>query len=371
MILLVAILFLIDFLSLGFLFLAYYMWKQWYLYDNTTANAYADRCLYGFIALMLFVFLGKFLIRLLISKRRNGEDEPKMYSNKNDKLKRPDGTVINIEYFGKENGQPIIFVHGWNSMIQGWYYQIKHFENNYRIICIDLPGLGKSIRPGNKDFSLSKMAQDLNAVIAFTKAKDPILWGHSIGGMIILTLLAKHKETLASPVKGIILQHTTYTNPVKTMILDKLLTAIQKPVLVPICYLLIYLSPLVWLNRWLSYFNGSSLLFTRLLMFTGTQTPKQLDFVTLLSTMAPPAVTARGVLGMFEYDVTNELPSIDTPAYIIAANKDRLTKPEASIYMRDHLPKAQLITVMPGGHQGLVERHKEVNDGAEKFIHSL
>jgi hypothetical protein len=58
--------------------------------------------------------------------------------------------------------------------------------------------------------------------------------------------------------------------------------AIQKPVLVPLCYLLIFLSPLIWLMRWMSYLNGNSHIMTRLLTFAGTQTPKQLDFTTLL-----------------------------------------------------------------------------------------
>jgi pimeloyl-ACP methyl ester carboxylesterase len=295
-----------------------------------------------------------------------------MFQTKNrDTLKRPDGSLINIEYYGREDGQAIIFVHGWNANIKEWYYQRKYFEKNYRLIMLDLPGLGKSVRPGNKDFSLTKMAADLNAVIDHTGARNPILWGHSIGGMTILTMLAKNKDPNRNPVRGIILEHTTYTNPVRTIILSKFLTAIQKPVLVPICWLLIILSPVVWISRWMSYLNGNSHIMTRFLTFTGTQTPKQLDFITLLSTLAPPAITARGVLGMFKYDVTKELPGISTPALIIAADKDRLTKPEASQYMKQHIPNAQIVTVAPGGHQGLIERHQEVNESAERFIKNL
>ena len=121
----------------------------------------------------------------------------------------------------------------------------------------------------------------------------------------------------------------------------------------------------------MSYLNGNSHLMTRFLTFAGTQTSKQLDFVTLLSTLAPPAITARGVLGMFKYNVTEQLPTIQVPALIIAADKDRLTKKEASQYMKDHLPNAAIVTVSPANHQGLVERHKEVNEAAEKFIKQL
>jgi pimeloyl-ACP methyl ester carboxylesterase len=176
---------------------------------------------------------------------------------------------------------------------------------------------------------------------------------------------------LNTPVKGIILEHTTYTNPVKTMLFAKLFTAIQKPVLVPICWMLIIFSPLIWISRWMSYINGNSHIMTRWLTFTGTQTAKQLDHSTLLSTMAPPAITARGALGMFKYDVTAQLPSLEIPTLIIAASNDRLTKPEASHYMATHIPKAQLAVMAPGNHQALLERHQEVNAAAESFIKGL
>jgi pimeloyl-ACP methyl ester carboxylesterase len=370
--LLILVFLLADLLSVAYPFIAYYLWREWDEYNGTASDDYADRCLYGAIALLLFILLGKFLIKMLLSKRRPGEDEPHMFeSPKQDTLKRPDGSQIHIEYYGKEDDQPIIFVHGWNANIKEWYYQRKRFEKDYRLIMIDLPGLGKSTRPANKDFSLTKMAADLNAVIEHTGARNPVLWGHSIGGMIILTLMARHKDPNRQPVKGIILEHTTYTNPVKTIIFHKLMTAIQKPVLVPICYVLIALSPIIWISRWMSYLNGNSHIMTRWLTFAGTQTPKQLDFITLLSTMAPPAVTARGVLGMFRYDVTNDLPNITVPALIIAADRDRLTRPFASQYMKDHMPNSELVTVAPGNHQGLVERHAEVNLAAEAFVRKL
>ncbi len=361
-----------DLLSVAYPFVAYYLWREWDRFRDTPSDDYAQRCLWGAIVLLLFIVLGKFLIRTLLSKNRKGEDDPHRFSSdQQDTLERPDGSSIHIEYFGKADGQPIIFVHGWNATLQEWYYQRNHFEKQYRLILIDLPGLGKSTRPANKDFSLDNLAAALQAVIERTGVREPILWGHSIGGMTILTLLAQRIGGPQSGIKGVILEHTTYTNPVRTILLDRLMTAIQKPILEPLCWLMIILSPILWISRWMSYLNGNSLVMTRLLTFTGTQTSGQLDFVTLLSTLAPPAVTARGVLGMFRYDVTEALPKITVPVLILAANKDRLTKPVASRFMDQHLPNSRLVTVAPGGHQGLVERHREVNEAAEQFIRSL
>jgi hypothetical protein len=172
-----------DLLSVAYPFIAYYLYRQWDVYHHTIEHDYAQRCLYNAIALLLFIVLGRFLIKFLLSKRRKGEDEPHLFkAAKRDAINRPDGSVINVEYYGKENGQPIIFVHGLNANIKNWYYQRKYFEKNYRLIMMDLAGMGKSTRPSNKDFSMDKMAADLQAVIEHSNAKNPILWGHSMGG---------------------------------------------------------------------------------------------------------------------------------------------------------------------------------------------
>ncbi len=181
----------------------------------------------------------------------------------------------------------------------------------------------------------------------------------------------ENREVNRSAIKGVILEHTTYTNPVRTIIFRRLLTAIQKPILTPLCYIIIFLSPVIWVIRWMSYLNGNAHIATRWLTFAGTQTAKQLDFSTLLSTLTPPAIMARGCLGMFRYDVTKELADINIPTLIIAANKDRLTRPDASEYMKAHIPNAELITLVPGNHQALLERHSEVNEVAERFIQKL
>jgi pimeloyl-ACP methyl ester carboxylesterase len=363
---------LLALLAFAYPLVAYYLYREWDHYRNTVADDYAQRCLYGAIALLLLILLGRFLIKALLSKTRRGEDNPTMSEPaKREILKRPDGSAINIEYYGPENGPAIVFVHGLNANSKNWYYQRKFFEKTHRLIMMDMAGMGKSTRPANKDYSLVKMAADLQAVIEYSGAKNPVLWGHSMGGMAILTLLAKNKDANRPAIKGVILQHTTYTNPVRTILFRRLMTALQKPVLTPLCYLIIFLSPVFWLSRWMSYLNGSSHLVTRLLTFAGTQTAKQLDFATLLSTLTPPAVMARGCLGMFRYDVTADLSRINVPTLVLAANKDRLTRPDASVYMKENMPNAELVTVAPGNHQALLERHREVNEAAQRFLQKI
>ncbi len=370
--LLLFILLLLDLVAVAYPLIAFFLFREWQRYRDTLQDDYADRCLYGAIALLALVLFGRFLIRMLVSKRRKGEDEPAMFeTGRSETIRRPDGSRIHIEHFGRAGAPAIVFIHGWNANSRNWYYQRKAFLDDHHLIFMDLAGLGRSTRPSNKDFSLGKMADDLEAVLQHTGVIRPVLWGHSMGGMTILSLLAKWKASDLSAIRGVVLQNTTYTNPVKTMLFRKVMTALQKPVLTPLCYLMIALSPLLWVSRWMSYLNGNAHLMTRWLTFAGTQTPQQLEFSTLLSTMAPPAVMARGCLGMFQYDVTSRLQSMQVPVLIFTANKDRLTRPDAGAFMQEQLPDARLVRLEPANHQSLLERHQETNKAVRAFIRDL
>jgi pimeloyl-ACP methyl ester carboxylesterase len=308
---------------------------------------------------------------MVFSDRKRIDSEPILFQAKKQAfIKRPDGSKINVCYFGNEKGISILFVHGLNANSMNWFYQIKYFEKNYRVVTMDLAGMGNSELPKDKNISLDRIAYDVKMVVDHLNVKDVILWGHSMGGMAILTLLAKGLVG-AEQVKAAVLQHTTYTNPVKTMQYRKLMTVIQKPILIPLCSLMIFLSPVLWLTGWLSYLNGHAHLINRFLTFAGTQTPLQLNFSTRLSAMTKPAVTARGCLAMFGYDVSEDLTKIKIPVMIVAANFDRLTQPDAGVHMKQNIVLAELATIAPANHQGLIERHEEVNEAVYKFLNKL
>jgi hypothetical protein len=223
---------LLTFVLIGF---DIYFIREWYLWRNSLSHDYAMHCLYGAIAITVYALIGNKPMTLLLSKFRKGEDEPKEeHGTSSEKLARPDGTVINIEFAGYPDGSPLLFVHGWNENTTVWYYQKKYFQQ-HRLILIDLPGLGRTKGPANHDYSLPKMAADLNAVIEHLNLSKLLLWGHSIGGMVILTYCCKVGKNVSERIKGIILQNTTYTDPSRTSILSGLLTAIEKPISFPLC----------------------------------------------------------------------------------------------------------------------------------------
>jgi pimeloyl-ACP methyl ester carboxylesterase len=335
--------------------------------------AIATTLLWVGIGFLFFSLLGKQIIMLLVSPRLSA-DEPKLArSDETMRVKRPDGTELHVEFFGQADAQPIVFTHGVATNSTGYYYAKRHLSERFRVILWDVAGLGKSGRSPGGDYSLEKMASDLEAVVqeAVPANKSVILAGHSMGGMITLTFCRLFPQHLGQKVSGLALLNTTYINPVNTAMARGFLRVVQKPLIQPLLYLIIVTSPLVWLQNWLSYLNGTGQLMGRFLAFTGQQSRGQLDFLTLNQCQSSPAVCARQMLAMFKYDARQTLPQINVPTLILAASDDRACIPEASHYMHDQIPNSKLVVLEPCGHGSIMERNTDFTQAVASFATSV
>ncbi len=222
----------------------------------------------------------------------------------------------------------------------------------------DLPGVGRSSGPADCDYSIEKMAGDLEAVLGVAGPQPAVLVGHSLGGVIVQTFCRLYPRHLGHRVAGIVLAHTTYTNPLATASGARLWLALQRPVLVPLYHGMIALWPLSWLNHWLSYLSGLGHLLARPSVFAGRQTRGQLDYFVWLNTINSPAVIGRGALASLAFEGREYLPAINLPALIITAEEDRVTCSDASREMQRLMPQAELVSLSPAGHMGPWEGHE-------------
>ncbi|MUG91502.1 alpha/beta fold hydrolase [Scytonema sp. UIC 10036] len=355
------LLWLVELLSIGVLAGGIYILYEWYERE-LVGTSY----LVAGLAMVLWSFGGRFIGLPLL--RRRGVEEPKFIRSQTVKrVSRPDGSVLQVEFYGDEDAPPIILSHGWGPNSTVWYYAKRQLSDRFRVIVWDLPGLGKSARPKNNDYSLEKYARDLEAVVAIAGDKPVILLGHSMGGMINLTFCRLFPEHLGRKVAGLVLVDTTYTNPVKTCIFSGLIRKLQKPLLEPLLYLTIVLSPILWLMTWLSYLNGLLYISVELSGFTGTETRGQLNFAAILSALGSPGVLARGTLAMFKYEETETLAKINVPVLVVCGATDIATKPVASDRMEAELPRAEKVTIKPGGHMALMEQNQYFAEAVSKF----
>jgi len=321
------------------------------------------------LLLPLFSFGGGFLIQFAFPP---AQDEPHAMLQRTAQQVRCAGdTNLHVETVGPVDAPVLLFTHGWGMDNTEWYYAKRDLSNRFRLIFWDLPGLGESTEPQDRDFSLDRLAQDLRSVIATANGKPVILVGHSIGGMINLTFCRLFPDQLGRQVVGIIQVDTSYTNPVRTTENSSLSLALQKPVAEPILHAMIGLSPLVRLMNWLSYENGSSYLMNAKSAFAGAESRGQVDLVSRLQAKASPAVVARGTLAMFHWDATPVLPRIPVPVLLLVGRQDTTTLPEASRHMKEAIPGAKIIEIERAAHYSLLEQNQSIDSAIAEFAQKL
>lgn len=100
---------------------------------------------------------------------------------------------IHVHEEGKSERQVALLIHGWSS---SWYAVspiLPILNRRYRCLAVDLPGYGES-PPGPESATIPHYADLLIALIRELTDRPAVLVGHSMGGMISLTIALKHPE---------------------------------------------------------------------------------------------------------------------------------------------------------------------------------
>jgi pimeloyl-ACP methyl ester carboxylesterase len=318
--------------------------------------------------LLVLTFLGRVLV---LAFKRGGDDEPTEHRiGEVRRIRRDDGTELQVESYGDADAPALILTHGWGSDSTQWYYLKKRLADRFRVVVWDVPGAGKSTQAPNGDYSLERMARDLEAVIRETGGRGAVVIGHSMGGMIVMRLCRRLAE-LGDAVGGVVFANSTHIDPVRTTAAGKLLAALERPVVIPLLHLTKWLFPLVWAMNWLGYLNGSMHLMLAFTGFAGTETRGQLDRVALLGARSHPGVLARQGLAMVDHNELETLFGLTAPTLILTADRDRVIVPEASEEMRRKIESAELVTLEPSGHVSVFERHDEFADAVAAFARKI
>ena len=276
------------------------------------------------------------------------------------------GSSLYVEQAGSPTAPPVILVHGWAMDSTIWFYTKRDLARSFRVLSWDLPGMGKSKPASPSAIGLTEFSRDLRTVIALAGPQKVVLVGHSIGGMSIQTLARDDPAFFNAHVAGTVLVNTTYTNPLKTMILSGLALAIRWPLLEPLMRLGILLQPLVWLSAWQSYFSGTAHLANRI-GFGKYVTRSQLEHTTLLSTRNSPGNIHRGNLAMFRWDATGAMAKIASPLLVLAGDMDIVTKPGAGEAIAADQAGARFSRVEAANHMGFLERPDVYNAAIATF----
>ena len=101
-----------------------------------------------------------------------------------------DGLRLYYERAG--SGEPeLLFVPGWCCDRTAFGPQFEHFARTHAVTALDLRGCGQSDRPED-GYEIPDLADDLARFCAEVGIDEPVVVGHSLGGMIAVELAARH-----------------------------------------------------------------------------------------------------------------------------------------------------------------------------------
>lgn len=372
---LIAILrFLFMLLSLAIIAASAYLLWQWYdgdivqRADGVAVRVREDWYLWLGGALLVLSLLGRPIITPFLAKRDTDPSKPERSAGR--MITGGSGAQLYVEETGPVGAPVVILTHGWAMDSTIWYYAKRDLSRQFRVISWDLPGMGKSTPATPSAIGLSEFAQDLKTLIDLPGEQKVVLVGHSIGGMTIQTLARDFPDIFNARVAGTVLVNTSYTNPLKTMILAGLAQAIRWPLLEPLMRLGILLQPLVWLSAWQSYLSGSAHMANRI-GFGKYVTHSQLNHTTLLSTRNAPGNIHRGNLAMFRWDATHAMAKVSPPLLVLSGEWDIVTKPEAGQQIATDRPGSVHQVIEGVNHMGFLERPDIYNRAISEFAQSV
>ncbi|HBX71223.1 MAG TPA: hypothetical protein DEH25_18065 [Chloroflexi bacterium] len=91
----------------------------------------------------------------------------------------------------------IIFLHFSGANLMMWQRILPYFQNDYRLILVDLPGHGKSDRP-ESGYHMDELARDVIGVMGQLDLERAHFIGSSLGAEVALSLAANHPEKVIS-----------------------------------------------------------------------------------------------------------------------------------------------------------------------------
>jgi pimeloyl-ACP methyl ester carboxylesterase len=94
--------------------------------------------------------------------------------------------------WGEAGNPQVLLLHGGNQSSHSWDLVSLHLADRYHVFALDQRGHGDSEWSPDLDYSISAMVADAAAFIADQRLHHPIVFGHSMGGRVALTMALEH-----------------------------------------------------------------------------------------------------------------------------------------------------------------------------------
>lgn len=111
----------------------------------------------------------------------------------------PRVTTNGVETYYERQGEgpPIVFIHGLSWDHRSWLPQLTRLDEEYDLVAYDYRSHGNTDTPADHPLSIELLAEDLHALIDEVGLEQPVLCGHSYGGLIAAEYAIQYPENVA------------------------------------------------------------------------------------------------------------------------------------------------------------------------------
>ncbi|WP_347548568.1 alpha/beta hydrolase [Pseudalkalibacillus hwajinpoensis] len=107
-------------------------------------------------------------------------------------------TPLYYEDYGPKDAPVLVFSHSLFFSSYMFHHQVEHFSKDYRVICYDHRGQGRSGKSYLENLSMDTLTDDAAALIEALGISKCHFIGNSMGGFIALRLAARRSDLLSS-----------------------------------------------------------------------------------------------------------------------------------------------------------------------------
>ncbi|WP_308166306.1 alpha/beta fold hydrolase [Nocardia albiluteola] len=269
-----------------------------------------------------------------------------------------DGATLRVHSYGPENGDVIVFAHGWTCCIEYWNPQINALAGRYRVIAYDQRGHGES-ELGNVPLSTDLLADDLSAVLdaVLRPGQRAVLVGHSLGGMTIQAWAARTRVPVSERAAAVVLTNTAAGDLIAETTVIPPLRRLPLPLRLPIGRAILGAPgpfPPIAPVRW-GFRRG---------VMTLASTGDVADFAFNIVRACPGTVRARFGVLLAALELGRAAAGLTVPTTVIAGENDDLTPVVHAERIAAMLTGAGVLdrfVVLPTGHLGNVEAVEAFN----------
>jgi pimeloyl-ACP methyl ester carboxylesterase len=286
------------------------------------------------------------------------------------RIRGPRASDLYTEWFPGEGEGTVILTHGYCLTEAVWHYQKRDLAGGpFGMVTWDLPGHGASPPAGRGRLTLEQTVDALARVVEGYGDGDLVLVGHSLGGVITLRYLVRHRDVAIERVRGVVLISTPLQHfaraaagrwPGASLEARAVGTAVQAAVQSDL------------FDRVLGKDVGTeeiSALSYRLVRwgFGHQPSPTQVRFIRDVIASVPPDVRTDTFRIMTGWDFTPHLPAMRWPTLVFIGSRDRLVNPTESRTLAESLPRGRAVVFPDAGHAAFLERPNRFNRELRRF----